>query len=102
MGNEYNNALVVYCALLDSIKHSVDLTCSLARLGLVRHGHKDGFNDWVDGASGKHLTGPADVPPQFDERARRLLARFTAADSEKIGPMPGFENTSAPNKEKCV
>ncbi|WP_173196727.1 hypothetical protein [Parvularcula mediterranea] len=78
------------------------MSCSLARLGLVRHGHEDGFNDWVDSPSGKHLTGRDEFPPQFDDRARRLLARFTGTDSETFGPMPGFDDKGAPSPEKLV
>ena len=84
-----NNAYIITCAFLDAAKHSVDFTCTMMRVALVAHGHKDGYDGWIEQEAGHHLTGDEKLPA-IDDRARRLLARFAGGDPE-IGIMPGFE-----------
>ena len=74
-----NNAYIITCAFLDAAKHSVDFTCTMMRVALVAHGHKDGYDGWIEQEAGHHLTGDEKLPA-IDDRARRLLARFAGGD----------------------
>ena len=89
MQNEKNNAYLATCAYLDAVKHAVDFSCAMMRVAFVTHAHRDGFDDWISGPSGHHLTG-AKAAPNIDDRAQRLLSRFVGNESD-LGSMPGFE-----------